>query len=224
MRLIIGNRNYSSWSLRGWLFLREPGLDFEVERVPLFTEGFRERILPYNPTGRVPALVDGEVRVWDSLAILDHVRAHHGVTFGWPDDPVLSGIARSVSMEMHAGFLGVRSELPMNIRARVPNRMASVSEKTRAEVDRIRTIWSDALSRSGGPFLFGDFGIADVMYAPVTSRFTTYQVPLADALAGYVERVLARDSLVEWCEAARAETEHLDFIDALAEDTPLRPG
>lgn len=225
MQLVIGNKNYSSWSLRAWLYLTEAGVAFDEVRIPLFTEGdWRERILRYNPSGRVPALVDGDVRVWDSWAIIEHVRHRHEVLVDWPDDATARGEALSVAAEMHAGFLGLRNELPMNIRASAPGRWTKLSDGTKRDVDRIRTIWTGCLERHAGPYLFGDtFTIADVLYAPVASRFRTYGIELDEPSRRYVQAVFDRPGMATWCEQARAETERIAFIDALADDTPLNP-
>lgn len=226
MQLVIANKNYSSWSLRAWLYLTEAAVPFDELRIPLFTEGdWRERILRYNPTGRLPALVDGEVRVWDSWAIIEHVRHGYDVAIGWPSDPRARGEALSVAAEMHAGFLGVRNELPMNIRASAPGRWAKLSDGTKRDVDRIRSMWTSCLSRYGGPYLFGDtFCIADVAYAPVASRFRTYGIELDEPSQSFVQAIFDRPAMARWCEQANAETERIAFIDELADDTPLNPG
>ena len=224
MKLIIGNKNYSSWSLRAWLYLTEASLAFEEERIALFEGDWRERLAPFNPTCRVPALVDGDARVWDSWAIIEHVRHAHRVGFDWPRDARARGEAMSVAAEMHAGFLGVRQELPMNIRASAPNRWDALSAKTRAEVDRIRRMWTECVERHGGPFLFGaELCIADIMYAPVASRFRTYGIEVDAAGQRFTDAIFGLEGMTRWCEAARAETERLTFVDELADQTPLRP-
>ena len=225
MLLVIGNKNYSSWSLRAWLYLTEAGVAFEEKRIPLFTEGFRDQLRPYNPTCRVPALVDGNVFVWDSWAIIEHVRHSYDVSVDWPSDPVLRGEALSVAAEMHAGFLAVRAELPMNIRMSMQGRWEQLSEDARTEVSRIRDIWTRCLERHGGPYLFGSsLTIPDIVYAPVASRFRTYGIELDTACEAYVEAIHDIAGMRAWTEAARAETEHLEFVDGLAKETPLHPG
>ena len=224
MKLVIGNKNYSSWSLRAWLYLTEAGVDFEEIRIPLFQGDWRERVLPFNPSGRLPALVDGDVQVWDSWAIIEHVRRSRDVAVAWPEDPVARGEALSVAAEMHAGFLGLRNELPMNVRASVPGRWAQLSEGTKRDVDRIRAIWRACLERYGGPFLFGRLCIADILYAPVASRFRTYGIELDRASQAFVKAIFGLPGMARWAEEARTEVEHLAFVDELATETPLNPG
>jgi len=214
MRLIVGNKNYSSWSLRAWLALRHFALPFEEERVALFEPGYKARILAYSPAGKVPVLIDGGVAVWESLAIGEYLAEKFPALGYWPADAAARALARSVSAEMHAGFGDLRDRMPMNIRGSHPGK--GRSPEVDANIRRICAIWQDCLARSGGPFLFGNFGFADAMYAPVVSRFLTYAVDLDASLRGYVERVWGLPAMLEWRAAAVAETEVLE------EDEPYR--
>jgi glutathione S-transferase len=214
MRLIVGNKNYSSWSLRAWLALRHFALPFEEERVALFKPGYKARILADSPAGKVPVLIDGGVAVWESLAIGEYLAEKFPHLGYWPTDPAARALARSVSAEMHAGFGDLRARMPMNIRGSHPGK--GRSPEVDANIARICAIWQDCLARSGGPFLFGNFGLADAMYAPVVSRFLTYAVDLDASLRSYVERVWGLPAMLEWRAAAVAETEVLE------EDEPYR--
>ena len=194
LKLVIGNKNYSSWSLRPWLQLRESGIPFEEVRIPLFSEGdWRREITSFTPAGKVPALMDGELAVWDSLAIMEYVREKEGKAIGWPTSPSARAVARAVSAEMHSGFAAVRSELPMNIRARVPHTPGELSEACRADIARIDALWCNARQRYGvdGPWLFGRISIADLMFAPVATRFVTYGIAVSDEAQRFVDGVLA---------------------------------
>lgn len=228
LRLVIGNKNYSSWSLRAWLYLRERGVDFEEMRVALFTDGFREELGRYTSAGRVPVLLDDDVSVWDSMAIIEHVRERSPEAVGWPEDPAARAMARSIAAEMHSGFLAIRDELPQNLRVRKPLATSALSEACRSQIGRIDEIWSTARRShgAGGPWLFGEICIADVVYAPVALRFVTYEIPLRGESRGFVGAVESLPSVQEWIAAARAEPEHLDFIDDLVPtaDSPLVPG
>ena len=212
--LIIGNKNYSSWSLRPWLLMKVNRIVFDEVMVPLYQQHSKAAIHAQAPGGltrygKVPILHDGDVRIWDSLAICEYVAERWPHTRGWPDDRVARALARSVSAEMHAGFGTLRSELPMNCR-RVGH-AAARGPVLQQEIDRIVEIWTDcrASAASGGPFLFGTFGIADAMYAPVALRFSIYQIPLTTAAQEYADTILALPALREWIADARAETEVL---------------
>jgi len=229
LKLVIGNKNYSSWSLRAWLYLRESGVSFEEIRIPLFSgPRWRDRLAEYTPAGRVPVIVDGDLSVWDSLAICEYVRERETSAVDWPSDVRARAHARSVSAEMHSGFLGIRNELPQNIRARRALEPSELSEGCRAEVGRIDQIWRHTRGRYGnhGPWLFGKFSIADVMYAPVALRFITYSIPLSSEAQHFVDHVQALDSIREWCLQSAEERESLQFIDELApvSKTPLTQG
>ena len=208
MRLIVGNKNYSSWSMRAWLPLRHFGLQFEEERVALFESGYKARILAVSPAGKVPVLVDGAVTVWDSLAIGEYLAEKYPTLGLWPGDPAQRAAARSVSAEMHAGFARLRTHMPMNIRGSYPGQGHTAD--VAVDIARIRASWAQCLARSGGPFLFGEFSLADAMYAPVVSRFRTYGVGLDGSLGAYADRLWQLPAVQEWRAAALAETECID--------------
>lgn len=228
LKLVIGNKNYSSWSLRPWLHLRESRIPFEEVRIALFRDGFRDRLRQYTPAGRVPVLVDDDLHVWDSMAIIEHVRERFPEALGWPTDATARAMARSISAEMHAGFLAVRDELPQNLRVRRPRQLSSLSEGCRAQIARIDEMWTTARREHGeeGPWLFGEMSIADVVYAPVALRFVTYGIPVGEESQGFVDSVCGLASVQEFVDGARAEPEHLDFIDDLVPtaESPLVPG
>ncbi len=224
LKLIVGNRNYSSWSLRAGLYLRESGLEYEEIRVPLFTGTWRDELLKYSPAGRVPVLLDGGNAVWDSLAIFETLAERGGI--GWPTDPVQRSRARSLACEMHAGFMALRDELPLNLRARTSLPLDTLSSACRAQIDRIEAILEQELGRSGGPWLFGPLSIADIMYAPVVLRFATYGLSTGPASEQFLRQVQSLSSFQQWLELARAEPETLEFIDQRlpAEQSPLTLG
>ena len=207
--LIIGNKNYSSWSLRPWLLMHEGNIAFDELRIPLSQPESKERILEFSGAGRVPILRDGDLTVWDSLGICEYIAERHPEIGAWPADPARRATARSVSAEMHSGFAALRAELPLDCRARHEN--VSVGGRARADIERIGTIWRECRRHAGGgPWLFGRFGIADAMFAPVALRFVTYGIALdADARA-YVDQVLGLAGIREWLSAAAAETEVID--------------
>jgi glutathione S-transferase len=203
--LYIGNKNYSSWSLRPWLIYRHFGLPFEEKLIPLFDENWDSAISAVSPSHKVPCLVDGDLKVWETLAIIDYAADRHPDKPIWPVDPNARAIARSASCEMHAGFTAMRAAMPMNVRKSLPGR-GHTPEALR-DIARIAEIWR-ACRRdygSGGNFLFGAFSAADAMYAPVASRFTTYAVELDPVCAAYVDAVMALPAMAEWCAAGRAE-------------------
>lgn len=218
--LVIGNRNYSSWSLRAWLFATQAGIPIDTLRLPLDTDEFRRRIPGYSPSGRVPVLVDGGLRVWDSLAICEYLAERHSIASAWPGDAAARATARSVVCEMHAGFPDLRRELPMNCRAR--DRRVDPSPAARRDIDRVIAIWEQALDR-GGPWLFGEFGIADAMYAPVALRFLTYGVAVPEAGAGWIDRLLALEAMARWLAEAEGEIEVLTAEEAGRPDSPATP-
>ncbi len=202
--LIIGSRNYSSWSLRGWLACREAGLDFVEEVIVLDQPDTAVQIRRHSPSGLVPLLKHGPIAVWDSLAILEY--AHEvGSKPLWPTDRAARAIARSVCAEMHSGFRELRQNMPMNIRANQPGR--GMTPGVREDVNRISAVWRDSRKRfgAGGPFLFGAFGAADVMFAPVVTRLLTYAVPLDGDDQAYCQAVMAHPSMAEWVSAAKRE-------------------
>ncbi len=204
-RLIIGNYNYSSWSLRAWLVARASGLKFEVLRLPLDTPEFMRRIPEYSPSRCVPVLHHGGRVIWDSLAIAEYLAEQFPAAALWPADPATRAAARSVSAEMHAGFGALRQCMPMNCRA--TGRRVLATPALNSDIARIGEIWADALSSHGGQFLYGDFSIADAMYAPVVLRFETYGVEQRPELAAYGRRIIALRWMQEWVANARQEAE-----------------
>ena len=201
MLLVIGNKNYSSWSLRPWLAMKVLGIPFEEKRVPLYGPDSKRELLQYSPAGKVPCLVDGELRVWDSLAILEYLAERHPGL--WPAEATLRARARSVSAEMHSGFPNLRQHMSMNVRKRHPGK--GRTPEVLAEIARVIGIWGEAR----GPFLFGPFCAADAMYAPVVLRFRTYEVEMPPACRAYADAVLALPALQEWMRDAGRETESL---------------
>jgi glutathione S-transferase len=201
--LHIGNRNYSSWSLRPWIAFRHLGLDFDTRVLPLDTPEFRQGVAALDVAGRVPALIHGEIRVWDSLAICEYGSELAGGR-GWPPAIEQRALARAVSCEMHSGFAALRSQMPMNIRAR---RRVPLTQELAADIARIDTSWCRARQKhsASGPWLFGAYSIADAMYAPVALRFATYDAQLSPPAAAYRDTVLADPLLGEWIQAAREE-------------------
>lgn len=210
MKLIIGNRNYSSWSLRPWLLLAAHGIPFEEIRIPLYQAGSREALSAYTDAGKVPVLHDGDTVVWDSLAICEYVSEQYLGGRGWPADAGARAEARSCSAEMHSGFFEIRAGLPMNCRA--AGRRVASTPALQAEIDRVDAMWSGLRRRFAdlGPWLFGEFSIADCMFAPVASRFRTYGVEVSDAGAAYKAHVLGSREMVLWYERAAAESEILE--------------
>ena len=203
--IYIGDKNYSSWSLRGWLMLKATGAAFAEEMIPLDQAQTRSGILRHSPSGKVPALRHGAVVIWESLAIGEYLAECFPAVRLWPEAVPARALARAVSAEMHAGFAALRRHLPMNIRASYPDR--GVTPEVQTEIDRIIALWRDCRTRfgAGGAFLFGRFTIADAMFAPVVSRFRTYDVALDAAAERYCEAVWAHPPMAEWAEAARRE-------------------
>jgi len=208
MLLVVGNKNYSSWSLRPWLAMKVLGIPFEEKRIPLYGPDSKRALLQYSPAGKVPCLVDGELRVWDSLAILETLAEREPRL--WPADAQLRARARATSAEMHAGFPSLRQHMSMNIRKRHPGK--GRTPEVLAEIARIVGIWSEAR----GPFLFGAFCAADAMYAPVVLRFRTYEVELPPACRAYADAVLALPALQAWMRDAERETESLPQFEQYA--------
>src|SRR5580704_18292981 len=177
LKLVIGNKNYSSWSMRPWLALRANDIAFDEVFIPLYTgDAGKRRILDFTPSGKVPALIDGDITIWDSLAIIEYVAERFPQSRIWPEDRARRAHARSISAEMHSGFAALRNECGMNLHR--PVRAVKLSDEARANVARIQEIWAECRARYGqsGPFLFGAFGAADAMFAPVIHRFRTYAV------------------------------------------------
>ncbi|WP_414450793.1 glutathione S-transferase family protein [Burkholderia sp. 22PA0099] len=209
MQLIIGDKNYSSWSMRPWVLMRHFGIAFDETLIELRTPATDAQIRAVSPSGKVPCLIDDAGHaIWDSLAIAETLAERHPAQALWPADPAARARARCVSAEMHSGFMAMRSEMPLDIRATLPGR--KLSPAALADVARVDALWRDCLAASGGPFLFGAFTIADAMYAPVVLRFVTYAPPLSEIAAGYVERMLADPAVAAWADDARRETRVFD--------------
>ncbi|GAD20251.1 glutathione S-transferase family protein [Acidovorax sp. MR-S7] len=218
LQLYIGNKNYSSWSMRPWVLLRQAGIAFEEVpvRFDSFDAGsqFKRQLQAVSPTAKVPVLVDGGVSVWDSLAIAEYVAEAHPDKHLWPQDKAARARARSVTAEMHSGFTALRSHCPMNIEARLPEVGALLwrdQAGVRADVQRLVQMWSALLEQHGGPMLFGAFTIADAFYAPVCMRLATYALPLPEAIAAYVQRVQALPGVKAWIDGALAEADFREF-------------
>ncbi|MAY41432.1 MULTISPECIES: glutathione S-transferase family protein [unclassified Neptuniibacter] len=217
MELIIGNKNYSSWSLRGWLILKAFDLPFSEKKLSLFTESFYQELEQVTPVAKVPVLVDGDIKVWDSLAICEYVNEQYLEGKGWPVDPSQRAVARAVVAEMHSGFSALRNEMPMNCRA---NRSLELSDGALNDVSRIDKLWQHCLQQRSNnlssvrqndsdnhDWLFGQFSIVDVFYAPVALRFQTYGIELSDVSRAYQARVLNHPAIQDWINDALQETE-----------------
>ena len=203
--LYIGNKNYSSWSLRPWLAMKVAGIEFDEKLILLFDDDWKANIAKVSPSARVPVLTDGDLTLWETMAILEYLAERHPDKGLWPEDVNARAIARAVSNEMHAGFTALRGNMPMNIRKSHPGK--GMGEGVADDIARICEIWNDCRSRfgSGGDFLFGNFSIADAMFAPVVSRLTTHVVALDDVSATYRDAVQALPEMIEWSDAGRAE-------------------
>jgi glutathione S-transferase len=214
LTLVIGNKNYSSWSMRPWVLMRELGIPFEEKRLRFHSEEWAREIGRWSPSGMVPVLWRGGEVVWDTLAIAETLAERHPDKAVWPADPAARAFARSICAEMHAGFRDLRSTMPMNIRASHPGK--GMTPATRANIERIESLWGEARRRFGaaGPFLFGAFCAADAMYAPVVMRFRTYGVALGAEAGAYCEAMRAARGVDAWICEALAETE------IVAEDEP----
>ncbi len=207
LTLAIGNKNYSSWSLRPWLLMRRFGIPFKEVQVPLYRADTRDTILKLSPSGLVPALIDGATTVWDSLAICEYLQERYPDKALWPRDGKQRAHARSIRAEMHAGFSALRNNMPMNCRKSYPGK--GQTPETAADIARITHIWRECRLSYGnsGPMLFGQFSIADAMYAPVALRFKTYDVALDVLSNAYVSALLTLPELLEWIVAGEQETE-----------------
>lgn len=206
MKLLIANKGYSSWSQRAWILLRHFGIPFEEIVQPMYVEGWKEEILKISPSGKVPALRDGSLVVWESLALCEYAAEQNPAM--WPADPRARAIARAIAAEMHAGFTALRSALPMNLRA--TGRKVALSPAVLADIDRIEHIWADCRARygvdGGGPWLFGQWSMADAMYAPLATRFITYGIHRSGAFDDYIATVVADPLFQEWRAEALTET------------------
>ena len=208
--LIIGNKNYSTWSLRTWFLLREAGIEFEEHRITLDVADTRAQIAEYTDAGRVPVLILDGSTIWDTLAIAETVAERWPDKQLWPTDSAARAHARCVSAEMHAGFETLRNSMPMNCRAM--GRKVSLPDELTADIDRIIAIWSDCHKRysAAGEWLFGTFSVADAMFAPVVLRFRTYGINLPDSAAVYAKRLLESSAMQEWLAAAETEIEVIE--------------
>lgn len=214
MKLVIGNKNYSSWSLRPWLLLTHFKLPFEEINISLGAKNVSDQLRQFSPSCRVPVLIDGPITVWDSLAICESVSERYLAGKGWPTEEGMRAHARSISAEMHSSFLALRHELPMNCRARRKIRVSPLAQK---DIARIDAIWSECITKSNtdvsangnSPWLFGNFSIADCMFAPVVLRFRTYGIGVSEASQRYMDNVLANKHLQAWIDAGKKEKEVL---------------
>lgn len=203
--LIIGNKNYSSWSLRAWLYMAVNDIDFDEVKLPLDTPEFYQRIREYSPTNCVPALHHGDVRVWDSLAIIEYLQQTQALKVGWPEDPAQKAMALSAVMEMHSGFHALRSHYPMNCR-KAPFE-AQLRGDIQKDLTRLDHLWRSCLESSKGPALFGELSIADVYFSPVVFRLHTYQLPVSRPCQEYAQWMLELPEMKRWEQSAREETE-----------------
>jgi glutathione S-transferase len=207
LQLVIGNKNYSSWSMRPWLALRANHIAFDEVFIPLYTgDDDKKRILGFTHSGKVPALIDGDVTIWDSLAIIEYLAEGFPEARLWPDDRARRAHARSISAEMHSGFVALRTECGMNLHR--PVGAITLSADAHANIARIQQIWIECRERYGkyGPFLFGAFGGADAMFAPVVHRFRTYAIPVEPEAQDYMNTVMSLPAFQEWTTAGLAET------------------
>ena len=218
MKLYIGNKNYSSWSMRPWVLLTQAGIPFDevMVRFDAFTPDsqFKATLRPLSPTGKVPLLVHGGLTVWDTLAIAEYLAEQFPEKALWPKDKAARARARSLCAEMHSGFTALRSACPMNIEASLPEVGALIwrdNAGVRADVARLVTMWQQSLQASGGPLLFGEFSVPDAYFAPVCMRLVTYALPLPEDVAAYVQRVCMLPGVKAWIDAARDEHDFLDF-------------
>ncbi len=217
LTLIIGNKNYSSWSFRPWIALKAAGINFDEIVISLDAPDFKQRVLSESPAGKVPVLIDGTLRVWESLAILEYLAEKFPAIGLWPNEPAARAHARAIASEMHAGFGPLRGHCPMNMRRPIKKR--ELTPEVEANVRRIDAMWSDCRARFGtsGSFLFGRFSAADAMYAPVVSRFASYAIDVGAASRAYMKAITALPAYIDWKAAAVQEPW------VLAEDEPDWP-
>lgn len=213
MKLIIGNKNYSSWSLRAWLLLSVNEIPFDEVRISLSRENTASEISKHTDAGKVPVLHDNGLRIWDSLAICEYISEQHLGGRGWPADAKSRAEARSYCAEMHSGFFTIREQMPMNCRA--SNRSVEITDDLAKEIARMDGIWSELRAKyaPNGPWLFGNFSIADCMFAPVVFRFTTYNVVVSDNSRRYMRSVLEHPKIMLWLEQAKNEIETIDYAE-----------
>ena len=210
MKLVIGNRNYSSWSLRAWFLLKEAGFEFEEHRIALDTDTSAEEIARVSPAGFVPVLILGEETIWDTLAIAETVAERWPEKQLWPADAAARAHARSLSAEMHSGFAALREAMPMNCRAM--GRKVTLTDAVTRDIDRVFAIWTDCRSRYGhiGDWMFGKFSVADAMYAPVVLRLRTYGINLPESASVYPRRLLESPAMQDWLIESESETEVIE--------------
>jgi len=208
MQLVIGNQNYSSWSLRPWVLLQHFNVKFEQQLISLFAEDMLIQMSPFCPNNKVPVLIDDKEKIWDSLAICEYINEQYLSGNAWPENVVDRAKARSVCAEMHSGFFALRNEMPMNC-CRVPSSI-KYSNECQIDIDRIIALWQECLAKSQGEYLFGDFTIADAFYLPVISRFNSYKIILPENVQSYVKTMLSLPSYQLWLAAAKAEDEIIE--------------
>ena len=218
IKLLIGNKNYSSWSMRPWVLLTQAGIAFDEVYVRFDSfdanSTFKKVLQDVSPTGKVPLLLDGDLAVWDTLAIAEYLAEQYPQHNLWPQDRAARAQARSICAEMHSGFTALRGSCPMNIEAHLPEIGALIwrdKPAVRADLHRIASMWTDLLSAHGGPMLFGQFSVADAYYAPICMRIKTYALPVPEAVAAYVDRVCALPGVRAWVAGALAEKDFRDF-------------
>lgn len=211
LKLVIGNKNYSSWSMRPWVLMTHFGVQFEEIRIPLFIEGYQQHLSEYSPTLKVPVLIDKDLTIWDSLAISEYVSEKYLQEQAFPSSAAERALCRAYCAEMHGGFFEIRNQLPMNCRAR---RRVEIGPGLEKEIARIQMLWVEARDRYSdvGPYLFGSFSIADAFFAPVAMRFSTYGITLESKAMGYLETLIGNPAVQAWVSAAKTEQEVLpDF-------------
>lgn len=221
MKLYIGNKNYSSWSLRAWLMAAKSGVKFDEVLLQLDTDSFYQQLQSISPTLKVPTLVDGDITVWDSLSICEYINDCYLSGAAWPQEPKQKAKARSLACEMHSGFHALRNALPMNIRTR---RYVELSPAVQQDIARIDSIWSQQMtefipSQNQGTWLFGEWSIADMMFAPVVMRFFTYEIEVSQASRAYMEFIVSQPEMQAWITAAKAETEIVEADEAGVDPT-----
>lgn len=217
LTLIIGNKNYSSWSLRPWVLMKQNNIPFQEDRLALFTDEAREVLSLYNSDFKVPLLKDGDLVVWDSLSILEYLSEQYLDNKGWPSNVKARAVARSLSAEMHSSFNCVRNELPMNCRKQFQD--IQLSAGAESEIERIQMLWNTCREEfgEGGEWLFGEYSIADAMFAPIALRLKGYNISVGEAAGTYIQSVLNQPCIKEWIEAGALETEVIEMDEIEAE-------
>jgi len=211
MKLIIGNQNYSSWSLRPWVLMHYFNLDFEVHKISLFKDDMLEKMSAFCPNNKVPVLIDNNHKIWDSLAICEYINEQYLKGRALPQTVTERAIARAICAEMHSSFLAIRNEMPMNCR-RIPSKI-TYSQDCQKDIDRIIALWQECLSNQAGRFLFGDFSMADAFYLPIASRFHVYQIKVPHVIQQYIEALLTLPSYQLWLKTAKLEEETISVAE-----------